>query len=106
MIQRLRRHTTNHRHHHGFTIVELLVVIVVIGILAAITIVAYSGISSRAVASSLQSDLTNDATKLKAYQTLYGSYPTAPLDGNNCPTAPTVDTNYCLKVASGATLAY
>jgi len=32
----------------GFTIVELLVVIVVIGILAAITIVAYNGISSRA----------------------------------------------------------
>lgn len=32
----------------GFTIVELLIVIVVIGILAAITIVAYSGIQERA----------------------------------------------------------
>ena len=32
----------------GFTIVELLIVIVVIGILAAITIVAYSGIQQRA----------------------------------------------------------
>ena len=32
----------------GFTIVELLIVIVVIGILAAITIVAYSGITARA----------------------------------------------------------
>lgn len=32
----------------GFTIVELLIVIVVIGILAAITIVAYNGIQSRA----------------------------------------------------------
>ena len=32
----------------GFTIVELLVVIVVIGILAAITIVSYSGITARA----------------------------------------------------------
>lgn len=32
----------------GFTIVELLIVIVVIGILAAITIVAYNGIQARA----------------------------------------------------------
>lgn len=32
----------------GFTIVELLVVIVVIGILAAITVVSYSGISDKA----------------------------------------------------------
>ena len=36
------------KHSHGFTIVELLVVIVVIGILAAITIVSYTGISARA----------------------------------------------------------
>ncbi|MEI7917815.1 MAG: prepilin-type N-terminal cleavage/methylation domain-containing protein [Candidatus Saccharibacteria bacterium] len=33
---------------HGFTIVELLVVVVVIGILAAITIVSYTGITARA----------------------------------------------------------
>ena len=33
---------------HGFTIVELLIVIVIIGILAAITIVAYNGIQDRA----------------------------------------------------------
>ena len=32
----------------GFTIVELLIVIVVIGILAAITIVAYNGVQNRA----------------------------------------------------------
>ena len=32
----------------GFTIVELLIVIVVIAILAAISIVAYNGIQSRA----------------------------------------------------------
>ncbi len=34
--------------NHGFTIVELLVVIVVIGILAAITIVSYTGITAKA----------------------------------------------------------
>lgn len=41
----------------GFTIVELLIVIVVIGILAAITIVAYNGIQDRSRASYLVSDL-------------------------------------------------
>ena len=40
----------------GFTIVELLIVIVVIGILAAIVIVAYSGITAKA---NLQKSVTN-----------------------------------------------
>ena len=39
----------------GFTIVELLIVIVIIAILAAITIVAYNGITQRANTSSAQS---------------------------------------------------
>ena len=41
--------------YSGFTIVELLIVIVVIAILAAITIVAYTGVQERAEASALQS---------------------------------------------------
>ena len=41
----------------GFTIVELLIVIVVIAILAAITIVAYTGIQNRAYDSAVQKDL-------------------------------------------------
>jgi len=90
---------------HAFTIVELLVVIVVIAILAAITIVAYASVTQKAVASSLQSDLTNASTQLNAYQVLYGSFPTS-LDNDNCPTAPTEDTNYCLKASSGNTLTY
>lgn len=36
------------RRRQGFTIVELLIVIVVIGILAAITVVAYNGVQTRA----------------------------------------------------------
>ena len=41
----------------GFTIVELLIVIVVIAILAAITIVAFTGIQQRARDSAAKSDL-------------------------------------------------
>jgi len=52
----------------GFTIVELLIVIVVIGILAAIVIVAYQGVTNRANDSSVQSDLTAIAKKLNAYK--------------------------------------
>ena len=89
----------------GFTIVELLVVIVVIGILAAITIVSYTGVTGRATAASLQSDLTNASQQLKMYYTLYGSYPT--IDNNTlCPTAPTVDNSYCLKASPGETYTY
>lgn len=47
----------------GFTIVELLIVIVVIGILAAITVVAYNGVQERANVQKANSDL---ATFVKA----------------------------------------
>lgn len=42
----------------GFTIVELLIVIVIIGILAAIVIVAYNGIQDRARSSKRDADLS------------------------------------------------
>lgn len=52
------------KHKSGFTIVELLIVIVVIAILAAITIVAYTGIQDRAKASSAQSAVAQAAKRV------------------------------------------
>lgn len=51
----------------GFTIVELLIVIVVIGILAAITIVAYNGLQGRARDAQRKSDLGTMAKLLNVY---------------------------------------
>lgn len=64
------------RKQTGFTIVELLIVIVVIAILAAITIVAYNGIQSRAKLSSAQSTANTVAKKAEAWNALNNSYPT------------------------------
>lgn len=81
----------------GFTIVELLVVIVVIGILASITIISYTGLSQKAVVATLQSDLANASKQIKIFQATdsNNNYPTA----NNCPTPGL--TEICLKSSSG-----
>lgn len=60
----------------GFTIVELLIVIVVIGILAAITIVAYNGIQQRANKSTITSDLRNTANIMATKYVDSETYPT------------------------------
>tara|TARA_B100001245_G_scaffold236572_1_gene228401 strand:+ start:2281 stop:2775 length:495 start_codon:yes stop_codon:yes gene_type:complete len=66
------------RKHSGFTIVELLIVVVVIGILAAIVIVAYNGITSSANDAAVKSDLANMAKKLEIEKVQSGSYPFPP----------------------------
>lgn len=59
----------------GFTIVELLIVIVVIAILAAISVVAYTGIQNRAKDSQVQSDIRQVESAIKLYHADHGSYP-------------------------------
>ena len=60
----------------GFTIVELLIVIVVIAILAAITIVAYNGIQSRAHTTAQKTSAENLAKKVEAFNAIKSVYPT------------------------------
>ena len=60
---------------YGFTIVELLIVIVVIGILAAVSIVAYSGIQGRARDSQRLQDIATIRKALEMYKTEQGRYP-------------------------------
>lgn len=59
----------------GFTIVELLIVIVIIGILAALVIVAYNGIQARATDATRINDMQNVKKAIEAYNADNGSYP-------------------------------
>ena len=65
------------RTNRGFTIVELLIVIVVIGILAAITIVSYTGIQNRAKIATSQSAAGQAAKSIMSFATQNNDmYPT------------------------------
>tara|TARA_B100001245_G_scaffold17776_1_gene11733 strand:+ start:1566 stop:2213 length:648 start_codon:yes stop_codon:yes gene_type:complete len=59
----------------GFTIVELLIVVVVIGILAAIVIVAYNGITQEAKNSKTVSAVNTYLKALRLYEVEKGSLP-------------------------------
>ena len=59
----------------GFTIVELLVVIVVIGILAAITIVSYTGITAKANTTKALSNAQSAQNVAEIYAADNGYYP-------------------------------
>jgi len=59
----------------GFTIVELLIVIVVIGVLAAITVVAYNGIQNRGYEASVRSDAASNVKKMMLFQVDNSRFP-------------------------------
>ncbi|MBC7869079.1 prepilin-type N-terminal cleavage/methylation domain-containing protein [Candidatus Saccharibacteria bacterium] len=61
----------------GFTIVELLIVIVVVGILAAISIVAYGGVQNRARDTIRIDDSEKIRKALELYRIDTGEYPAA-----------------------------
>ena len=87
----------------GFTVVELIVVIVVIGILTAITVVGYLGVTKKTTAAALQSDLSSASDQLESYQISNKVYPTTiDCSGSNA----TLSTNLCLNVSSDETLTY
>jgi prepilin-type N-terminal cleavage/methylation domain-containing protein len=87
----------------GFTIVELLIVIVVIGILAAITIVAYNGVQSRARSTNAQAAANGVLKKAEVYNTddlaPTVGYPTLPSHLSGA----TADKTYAITGATFAT---
>lgn len=54
------------RTNTGFTIVELLIVVIVIGILATLVLVGYTGVTNQAKTTKIKSDLTALANAVKA----------------------------------------
>jgi prepilin-type N-terminal cleavage/methylation domain-containing protein len=96
---------------HGFTIVELLVVIVVIGILAAITIVSYTGITSKANSSSDKQDASSVLSSALAYyvdnnSTFLSTLTTAGFNTNNTAKIPSDITMTAGVLTAGSTIQY
>ncbi len=60
----------------GFTVVELLVVIAVIGIIAGVVVVSYSGWRHTTLASQVKSDLNGLSAALESSKNFTGGYPT------------------------------
>lgn len=71
------RHSSlsDRQNQRGFTIVELLIVIVVIGILAAITIVAYNGVQQKAENTKTVNSVGGYVSALNLYAVDNSSYP-------------------------------
>lgn len=67
-MQRVIKRVSTSARRGGFTIVELLIVIVVIAILAAITIVSYSGIRQRAENAAISTAVHNWENTIRLYQ--------------------------------------
>lgn len=86
----------------GFTIIELLIVIVVISILAAITIVAYTGVQERAKASAAEAKVAQALKQVKSFASLNNEAYPASVTG--CPSPSS--TQLCIEADADTTLAY
>lgn len=64
-----------YKHESAFTLVELLIVIVVIGILAAITVVAYNNMQRRAINTQTSTNVSTYERAIYAYRAENGTYP-------------------------------
>lgn len=82
--------------HTGFTIVELLIVIIVIAILAAISIVAYNGIQTRARVTEVGTGLVQTKKKLELYKVDASNYPST----GNLSAAGVIDNNVVYQYTS------
>lgn len=69
------RSLKSYKKQKGFTIVELLIVIVVIGILAALVIVTFSGIQQRARDTERKTDINAIQGHVEAFYAQNGYYP-------------------------------
>jgi prepilin-type N-terminal cleavage/methylation domain-containing protein len=87
------------RNNSAFTIVELIVVIAVIGILAGIVIVGYSGWRAATTATQVKNDLNTAAQAMESARTFNNAYPTT------LPSITTSSTHITLTLASGSTAA-
>lgn len=67
--------TASLKNKKGFTIVELLIVIVVIGILATLVIVTFTGIQQKGRNSQRQTDINAINSHVEAFYAQHGFYP-------------------------------
>lgn len=94
------------RSRYGFTIIELLVTISVIGILASIGIVSYTGYRNSVIETQIKSDLNGVATAMENSKNFNNSYPVAvpnefiPSDGTELAVWAADATTYCVDATS------
>lgn len=67
--------TPRHRAQEAFTLVELLLVLVILGILAAIVLPKFSGVSERGRVTAAQTQISTFKTALDAFEVDMGYYP-------------------------------